>query len=162
MLSGGSGGVAPPGQHCHYLPRNRQRRGSHAVSVPSERQTPQGGTTVHDVIKRYIASWNQTDPQLRRKLIDEVWAPDASYIDPLAEAHGRDAIDATIAAVQGQFPGMVFTRVGTVDAHHRQARFSWGLGPEGAEPLAIGFDVAVTDEDGKISTVLGFLDRVPG
>jgi hypothetical protein len=117
---------------------------------------------MNDVVARYLDCWNETDTAARRKLIDEVWASDASYIDPLVEAHGRDAIDATIAAVQGQFPGMVFTRVGTVDAHHRQARFTWGLGPEGAEPLVIGFDVAVTDEDTKISTVLGFLDKVPG
>jgi SnoaL-like protein len=134
--------------------------------VPSERETPQGGTTVHDVIERYIASWNQTDPQLRRKLIDEVWAPDASYIDPLAEAHGRDAIDATIAAVQAQFPGFTFTLLDSVDVHHSQARFTWGLGPanapDGAEPVVVGFDVAVAGSDGRLTTVLGFLDRVPG
>jgi hypothetical protein len=121
---------------------------------------------VHDVIERYIASWNQTDPQLRRKLIDEVWAPDASYIDPLAEAHGRDAIDATIAAVQAQFPGFTFTLLDAVDAHHNQARFSWGLGPadapSGTEPLVVGFDVAVADSDGRLTSVLGFLDKVPG
>jgi len=44
----------------------------------------------------------------------------------------------------------------------RQARFTWGLGPEGAEPLIAGSDVAVTDEAGQIATVLGFLDKVPG
>jgi hypothetical protein len=117
---------------------------------------------VHDVIDRYIASWNQTDPLLRRKLVDEVWAPDASYIDPLAEAHGRDAIDATIAAVQAQFPGLTFTLLDSVDTHHRQARFTWGLGPDGAEPLVIGFDVAVAAENGQLTSVLGFLDKVPG
>lgn len=31
----------------------------------------------------------------------------------------------------------------------------------GAEPLVIGFDVAVTDDDDKIRSVLGFLDKVP-
>lgn len=41
------------------------------------------------------------------------------------------------------------------------ARFTWGLGPEGAEPLIVGFDVAVTDDDGKLVTVLGFPDKVP-
>jgi hypothetical protein len=117
---------------------------------------------MQDVIERYIAAWNQTGPQLRRKLVDEVWAPDGSYIDPLAEAHGRDAIDATIAAVQGQFPGLSFTLLGAVDAHHRQARFTWGLGPAGEEPLVIGFDVAVAADSGQLTTVLGFLDKVPG
>ncbi len=56
----------------------------------------------------------------------------------------------------------MFTLAGAVKAHHRQARFTWGLGPEGGEPLVIGFDVAITDEHDKISTVLGFLDKVPG
>ena len=117
---------------------------------------------MNDVITRYLACWNETDPAARRKLIDEVWAADAEYIDPMAEARGRAAIDATIGAVQDQFPGLVFTLAGPVDAHHRQARFSWGLGPEGAEPLVVGFDVAVTDDEDKITTVLGFLDKVPG
>ncbi len=117
---------------------------------------------MNDVIARYLDCWNETDPTARRKLIDEVWTADAEYIDPMAEARGRAAIDATIGAVQNQFPGLVFTLAGTVDAHHRQARFSWGLGPEGAEPLVVGFDVAVTDNRDKITTVLGFLDKVPG
>ena len=60
---------------------------------------------MHDVIARYLDCWNETDPAARRKLIGAVWAPDAEYIDPMAEAHGRDAIDATIGAVQDQFPG---------------------------------------------------------
>jgi hypothetical protein len=117
---------------------------------------------MEDVIARYLACWNQTDPVARRTLIDEVWAADAEYTDPMAQARGRDAIDATIGAVQEQFPGLVFSLAGPVDAHHRQARFTWGLGPEGAEPLVIGFDVAATDENDKITTVLGFLDKVPG
>jgi hypothetical protein len=121
---------------------------------------------VNDVIERYIASWNQTDPQLRRKLIDEVWAPDASYIDPLAEAHGRDAIDATVAAVQAQFPGFTFTLLDAVDTHHSQARFTWGLSPVSAlpddDPVVVGFDVALAGSDGRLTSVLGFLDKVPG
>jgi SnoaL-like domain len=117
---------------------------------------------MNDVIARYLSCWNETDAAARRKLIEETWAAEASYVDPLAEAHGRDEIDATIAAVQGQFPGFVFTLAGPVDAHHQHARFTWGLGPEGAEPLVVGFDVAVTDADSKIVSVLGFLDKVPG
>ncbi len=116
---------------------------------------------MNDIVARYLGSWNETDPAVRRKLIDELWAADGSYIDPMAEAHGRDAIDATIAAVQAQFPGFVFSPVGSVDAHHHQARFGWGLGPRDAEPVVIGFDVALTDEDGRLTRVLGFLDKVP-
>jgi hypothetical protein len=116
---------------------------------------------MNDVIARYLSCWNETDPAARRKLIDDTWTADARYVDPIAAADGRDAIDATIAAVQQQFPGFVFTLAGPVDAHHRQARFTWGLGPEGAEPLVVGFDVAVTNDDDQLVTVLGFLDKVP-
>lgn len=55
----------------------------------------------------------------------------------------------------------MFTLAGPVDAHHRQARFSWDLAPEGAEPVVIGSDVALTGPDGRIVAVFGFLDRVP-
>ena len=114
-----------------------------------------------DIVTRYFECWNETDSAARRALIDGTWSTDARYTDPLAEVSGRDAIDATIAAVQRQFPGYIFTLAGPVDEHHQQARFTWGLGPEGAEPVVIGFDVAVTDDSGQIRAVLGFLDKVP-
>ena len=118
-------------------------------------------TTFDDLAERYIATWNETDPAKRRQGIDELWAADARYVDPLAVAEGRDAIDATIAAVQGQFPGMTFRLAGPVDGHHNQARFTWELGPAGVEAPIVGFDVATTDGDVRLSQVFGFLDRVP-
>ena len=116
---------------------------------------------MQEIVERYIASWNETDPQRRRKMLGELWAEDASYIDPMAEARGQEEIDGVIGAVQAQFPGFVFSLTGPVDAHHRQARFSWALGPADAEPVVLGFDVAVTAEDGRLTSVLGFLDKVP-
>jgi hypothetical protein len=114
-----------------------------------------------DLLDRYLACWNATDADARWQLLLDHWADDASYVDPLVEVSGRDALDATIAAVQQQFPGFVFTPAGPVDAHHNVARFGWGLGPAGSEPIVIGFDVITTDDDGRIRSVVGFLDRVP-
>ena len=116
---------------------------------------------IYGVVERYIECWNQADPGRRRSLIEDVWAADASYTDPLADVRGREAIDAVIAAAQQQFGGLVFSLAGPVDANHNQARFTWHLGPHGGEPLVIGFDVAVLDADGRISAVHGFLDKVP-
>jgi SnoaL-like domain len=117
---------------------------------------------MQEIIERYLAAWNETDAVKRRELVDAVWAPDGSYTDPLADVRGREAIDGLIGAVQQQFPGFVFTLGGAVDAHHDQARFSWHLGPAGAaEPVVIGFDVAVVEQD-RIGSVYGFLDKVPG
>jgi hypothetical protein len=118
-------------------------------------------TATTDLADRYLAAWNATDPATRRALVDEVFAEDVTYTDPLADVAGRDALDATIAAVQAQFPGWVFRLAGPADAHHDQVRFTWHLGPEGADAPVVGSDVAVTGGDGRIRTVLGFLDRVP-
>jgi hypothetical protein len=113
------------------------------------------------LVAQYLQAWNETDPAARRAVIDGVWAEDGSYTDPMGVAQGRDAIDATIAAVQSQFPGLEFSLDGRVDAHHNLARFTWNLGPAGGEPLVVGFDVAELDADGRIRAIHGFLDKVP-
>ena len=118
---------------------------------------------MQEIVEKYLAAWNETDPAKRRALVDEVWAEDGSYTDPLADVRGRAEIDGLIGAVQQQFPGFVFTLGGNVDAHHDQARFTWNLGPAGAaEAPVVGFDVAVLDGAGQIGSVYGFLDKVPG
>jgi hypothetical protein len=118
-------------------------------------------TATTDLADRYLAAWNATDATVRRTAVEQAFSPDVRYTDPLAVAAGRDQLAATIAAVQQQFPGFVFRLAGPVDAHHDQLRFTWELGPAGQEAPIAGFDVAVTDDEGRITTVLGFLDRVP-
>ncbi len=116
---------------------------------------------INELVQRYLAAWNETDAGARRAVLEEVFAEDGVYTDPLVSVRGRDGLDAAIAAVQGQFGGLVFSFGGAVDAHHDIARFVWHLGPEGAEPVVVGFDVVQVGEDGRISRVLGFLDKVP-
>ena len=111
--------------------------------------------------EQYIATWNETDPSVRRALIDQLWSSGGRYIDPLADVTGPDQIDAVIAGAQAQFGGMTFRLASAVDAHHDQARFTWELGPDGADAIVVGFDVAQADADGRLALVLGFLDKVP-
>ena len=117
---------------------------------------------VTNTIDRYIAIWNETDANRRRDLIAQTWTEDATYVDPLVSVEGYEGIDATVSAVQSQFPGFAFRLAGPVDAHHNLARFTWELASNGAtEPLVIGFDVAVLADDGRLQDVHGFLDKVP-
>ncbi|MDD7942153.1 nuclear transport factor 2 family protein [Actinomycetospora lutea] len=115
-----------------------------------------------DSIDRYLAAWNATDPSARRDAIAAAFTPDARYVDPLADVHGHDGVDALIAGAQEQFAGLVFSRGDVLDAHHDVVRFTWHLGPAGAEPVVVGFDVAEIAQDGRLRTVHGFLDKVPG
>jgi hypothetical protein len=105
------------------------------------------------VVDRYLAVWNETDTTARRAAIDDLFAEQVRYVDPMAAVEGRAALNGLIGAVQEQFPGVAFTPGGQVDGHHDQVRFTWKLGPVN------GFDVAELDADGRIHRVLGFLDQ---
>jgi ketosteroid isomerase-like protein len=115
------------------------------------------------LVEQYIDTWNEADSETRRAAVATVFADDAEYVDPLAEVAGAHQMSDLIGAVQQQTQGHVFRLADRkVDAHHNLVRFSWELVPAaGGEPLAIGFDVATTEPDGRIACVLGFLDKAP-
>lgn len=119
-------------------------------------------SAVQDVVRAYLATWNSTEESERRRLLERHWSPEVTYVDPQATVRGHDGLNAVVARVHEQFPGFVFSLVGEIDSHHNQLRFQWGLGPVGVEPVVIGFDVVVLDEDSRIHDVRGFLDRIPG
>jgi len=77
------------------------------------------------LVDNYIAMWNETDADRRRRLVAETVSDDASYIDPLMEGAGIDGITAMIGAAQSQFPGHRFALVAGPDAHHDRVRFTW-------------------------------------
>jgi hypothetical protein len=118
-------------------------------------------TDFTQISARYLAAWNETDPAARVTALAELCTPGVRYTDPLAEVTGTHALSELIGAVQSQFAGFGFTAYGPVDGHHQQVRFRWELGPEGGDAPVAGFDVAELADDGRISRVLGFLDRVP-
>ncbi|MET9296107.1 nuclear transport factor 2 family protein [Streptomyces sp. NPDC003077] len=113
-------------------------------------------------VARYFEAWNATDPAARAKAVAAAFTEDGSYTDPLADVTGHDGIGAVIGTVHEQFPGYSLRPLGAVDGHHRIARFGWELvsGADGSSPVA-GFDVVTLADDGRIDSVLGFLDRLP-
>ena len=112
------------------------------------------------LVDTYIAIWNESDRAARQALIADAWTEDAIYTDPLSDVAGHDGISGLVDAVQAQFPGFVFRRVGDVDGHHAYIRFSWEAGPAGGEAVVAGSDVAMVI-DGRLRGVVGFLDRMP-
>ncbi|NUS44498.1 MAG: nuclear transport factor 2 family protein [Mycobacteriaceae bacterium] len=117
-------------------------------------------TIYDDAVQRYFTAWNATGTELA-VAVAAAWTEDGSYTDPLTDVRGHGELAAAISGVHEQFPGFVFRVSGEVDGHHETARFSWELvAPDGSAPVA-GSDVITVDGDGRIRTVLGFLDRVP-
>lgn len=116
---------------------------------------------VTQIVDSYLAVWNETDSAARLALITDAWTEDATYTDPLADVTGHAGIDGLVGAVQAQFPGFVFRRLGEVEAHHAFLRFSWEAGPADGEAVVAGSDVAMISDDGRLRRVVGFLDLVP-
>jgi len=112
-----------------------------------------------ELIDRYIAVWNETDPGHRRALITQTWTEDARYVDPVLEAAGAASIDAMVCGVHERFPGHRFRRTGDPDAHHDRVRFTWELAPEGGAAVVKGIDFAIVAGE-RLQTVTGFFDHV--
>ncbi|MFJ8632141.1 nuclear transport factor 2 family protein [Streptomyces sp. NPDC093568] len=113
-------------------------------------------------VARYFEAWNAREPDTLARAVATAWSPQGGYTDPLAEVRGHEGIVAVVSAAQARFPGFAFRLTGAVEGHHDTARFSWELVSEadGSAPVA-GSDVITLDADGRITAVLGFLDRVP-
>ena len=119
-------------------------------------------TTYDELAQRYIDTWNETDPSARRAAVDQLFTEDARYVDPLAVGRRPrgDRVDdrrGAAAVPRLQLPvgrsGRRAPQPGPVRLGTRSRR--------GHRHRSSGFDVAVSDDSGRIQTVLGFLDKVP-
>lgn len=114
----------------------------------------------YDIAETYLATWNERNDVSRAALIARNWSAEPTYVDPLMAAEGAEQLSAIIVAVHERFPDFAFSLIGNPDGHGDYVRFSWGLGPAGAEPIIEGSDV-VRLRDGRLAEVIGFLDKVP-
>ncbi|MFJ1705843.1 nuclear transport factor 2 family protein [Kitasatospora sp. NPDC088346] len=120
--------------------------------------------SAHDeAVRRYFAAWNAEHADDLAGAVAEAFTEDAAYTDPLAQVRGHEALTALIAGTHRQFPGFEFRQTGGTDAHHDLVRFGWELvsRADGSAPVA-GSDVVTLAPDGRVRTVGGFLDRLPG
>ncbi|WP_326768565.1 nuclear transport factor 2 family protein [Streptomyces sp. NBC_01591] len=120
-------------------------------------------TAYDDAVQRYFAAWNATTAEELVKAVAAAFTESATYTDPLAHVRGHEGLATAISGAHQQFPGSVFQLTGTPDGHHDIVRFSWDLvsTADGSAPAA-GSDVITLADDGRIASVSGFLDRVPG
>ena len=112
------------------------------------------------IARAYLETWNETDDERRRSLLQKHWTRDASYVDPMMRGEGEATIAGLIGGVHQRFPGFRFRLSGTPNGHGDHVRLSWTLGPDGSEPPIEGSDVVVL-QDGRIRQVIGFIDRAP-
>jgi hypothetical protein len=131
-----------------------------APGNPAKNRRSENMNDINLVASRYIDLWNERSADRRRAMLSQHWARDAKYVDPLMSGDGHDGVDALISGVQARFPDFRFQLIGQPNGFGENLRFSWGLGPDGADSPIKGTDFAVV-QDGKIRSITGFLDQVP-
>jgi hypothetical protein len=134
------------------------------------------------VVEAYVATWNETDPARRRTFLAAAWSETGIYRDPVMAGDGPAGIDAMLAGVQAKFPGFVLARTSKIDTHGgspvgssagspggpsggagaRYLRFTWSLGPAGGPSVVEGVDFCTLAPDGRLASVVGFIDKMPG
>ena len=117
---------------------------------------------IDSVVDNYIASWNETDAGRRKTALAASCAADASYRDPVMVSDGHAGLDAMLAGVQAKFPGFVLKRISKVDSHNNAVRFAWSLGPAAGPSVVEGVDFATVSADGRLASIVGFIDKMPG
>jgi hypothetical protein len=107
-----------------------------------------------DLVDRYIAVWNEPDPERRRRGIAGLWTEDGVHFTPSLEARGYEALEARVAGAHDKWVkagGFVFKPLSDVDGHHDAVRFSWQMVPAGGgEAAAVGFDFLILGDGGRI------------
>lgn len=128
---------------------------------------------IDDLTDRYIAQWNEPDPQVRRKLIADLWAEDGAQIlvdppedmrnaaaelnfpIPALEVRGHHALERRVERAYDMFigTGHRFVRRGEATAllHHVIA-LTWSMVTEDGAVVGGGLDVLALDADGRIRT----------
>ena len=126
------------------------------------------------VVEAYVATWNETDAARRRAGLAAAWTETGIYRDPVMASDGPAGIDAMLAGVQAKFPGFVLKRTSKVDAHGGSLggpsggpaglylRFTWSLGPPDGPSVVEGVDFCTLAPDGRLASVVGFIDKMPG
>jgi hypothetical protein len=128
---------------------------------------------------RYVALWNEPDPERRRRVIAELWPEDGSQIlqPPQAiremaaspgigmaatlEARGHAELEARAATSYEQWvgsDGLSFRRRDDVDRLHDVVKFHWEAVSQDGQVTAVGLVFLILATDGRIRRDYVFIE----
>jgi hypothetical protein len=136
--------------------------------------------TPTELVERYVAMWNDEDPDARTAAVHELWAQDGAhilqppeemlgeakrigFINPVLEARGYDALEARVTRAHQEFvasgefrfrPRDRAVQIGDV------IKFGWEMVPAaGGNATATGLEFLLLDAQGRIRCDYQFIER---
>lgn len=115
----------------------------------------------HLMERNLLEVFGQKSPELRKRVISEIYADDCVFFEEGEKTIGREALNAKVGQIlQGGAPGFKFSLAAPPQVIHDLGRLPWHLGPERAAPVVSGMDIAVF-EHGRIHALYTFIDKAP-
>jgi len=119
------------------------------------------GSVSLQLVRDYLAAWNEPDAGHRQVLLERCWGIDANYVDPTVELSGREALSRHISMVQEKRPGAYLEFVSGVDSHHNVVRFLWRLVRADGSRGDVSIDFGEIGQDARLSKIVGFFGTAP-
>ncbi|MGH6882031.1 hypothetical protein [Hypericibacter sp.] len=107
-----------------------------------------------DIAERYVAVWNETDPERRRRQIAELWTPAGQHYVDVREVRGYDALENRITGSHEKNvrdDGHRFRAAKDARRLRDVVTFHWEMLPAETETvLARGLEFLIMSEDGRV------------
>src|ERR1700757_1927410 len=94
-----------------------------------------------------VGVFNERDGERRAAAIRSTNAADVRWTDDEGVSVGREALEAKAQELHQQSQGLVFTKASPVYQTQDFGYLAWHPCPEGGDPVASGFDVAIVRDD---------------
>lgn len=132
-----------------------------------------------ELVERYVALWNEPDPERRRAEVHALWTEEGGQIllppeeireraaalgffDSVLEARGHSALERRAAVAYEEFiapGGFTFRQRGGVTQLGDVVRLEWELAPlDGGPATGGGTEFVLLSPDGRIRTDYQFID----
>jgi len=121
-------------------------------------------TDLDGFITRYVAIWNEPNPDARHEWIAATWGERASLFNRVNEYHGHAGIEEAVKRSYELFVarGFVFRARAQPVSHHGAIRFTWEMiTTADGEVDSIGTQFMVLGEDGRIRLDYQFIETPP-
>lgn len=116
--------------------------------------------------RQYLAAWNEHDAAARLRILDDIWADNATYLDAPGFSDGPItdslAMSDLVAQNQGPVGGWFEPRAWFESyAHHDLLLMPWRYCSSDGTPGVVGTDYAELDAGGRIVLAVGFVPLTP-
>jgi len=116
-------------------------------------------------IARYVGMWHEPDGARRRAIVESLWAADAENNSRRFAIRGLEEIVARVARAHDEWVAQkkfVFRPIGNTDAVGNVVKFFWEMVPRDGGPReALGLDIFVLQDDGRIRALYQFAEPLP-